>query len=103
MDFGYNDAALDRGIVVHGADYVCSKFIESNHRLGRSWGCPAVPAKLSLPIINNIKEGTCLFVYFTDKEFLRSSYWLNNEVTNLPEEILFSSPQLPHVTATNSN
>ena len=86
MDFGFNDAALDRGIVVHGADYVCSKFITNNQRLGRSWGCPAVDATLSLPIINTIKDGTCLFAYFPDNDFLQSSTWLNTKITHLPDE-----------------
>lgn len=86
MDNGFNSAAYDRGIVVHGADYVNSNFIAGNQRLGRSWGCPAVPAGLSTAIINTIKEGTCLFVYYPQKNYLKSAYWLNRKVDRLPDD-----------------
>ncbi|MFI5196056.1 MAG: murein L,D-transpeptidase catalytic domain family protein [Chitinophagales bacterium] len=91
MDEGFNDAAYDRGIVVHGADYVSSKFISAKQRLGRSWGCPAVPAKLSLPLINTIKNGTCLFIYYPDTKYLLSSYWVNKKITNLPGNGIYES------------
>jgi len=79
MDQGYNDAALDRGIVVHGADYVSSEFITGNVRLGRSWGCPAVPDRLKTQIISTIVGGTCLFVYYPDAKYLKTAYWLNKK------------------------
>jgi L,D-transpeptidase-like protein len=90
MDEGYNDAAFDRGLVVHGAEYVCDKFVGDNQKLGRSWGCPAVPAKLSLPIIDLIKNGTCLFIYFPDVKYLLSSCWLNKKIMSLPENNTFA-------------
>jgi len=89
MDNGYNDAAMDRGIVVHGADYVSDKFITENNRLGRSWGCPAVPEPLKIPIINAIKEGTCLFIYFPEHNYMASSFWLNRKVSALPEGSIY--------------
>lgn len=91
MDEGFNDAAYDRGIVVHGAPYVCDKFVNNNQRLGRSWGCPAVPDELSLPIINTIKDGSCLFIYYPDKKYLNSSSWLCRRITKLPENELYAS------------
>ena len=86
MDQGFNDAAYERDIVVHGADYVSDKFVRGNERLGRSWGCPAVPPELSLPIINTIKDGTCLFIYYPDAKYLQTAYWLNKKVAYLPED-----------------
>jgi len=86
MDEGFNDAAYERGIVVHGAAYVCNKFVCENDRLGRSWGCPAVPSALSLPIINTIKDGTCLFIYYPENRYLNSSYWLNKKIASLPAD-----------------
>ncbi len=77
MDPQYNSAALERGIVVHGADYVAEDFIQNHRRLGRSWGCPAVPNKLSQPIIETIQNGSCLFVYYPDQKYLSSSTWIN--------------------------
>ncbi len=89
MDDGFNDAAYERGIVVHGADYVSEQFVNSKERLGRSWGCPAVPSKLSLPIINTIKDGTCLFIYYPETKYLNTAYWLNKKVAHLPETGIF--------------
>jgi len=42
---GINDKALERAIVIHGADYVDENFVQHNGYLGRSHGCPAVPEK----------------------------------------------------------
>lgn len=86
MDNGFNSAAFDRGIVVHGADYVCKGFIADNQRLGRSWGCPAVPSALSMPIINTIKDGTCLFIYYPQPKYLQSAFWLNKKIDRLPTD-----------------
>ncbi len=91
MDDGYNDAAYDRGIVVHGAAYVCDDYINRNDRLGRSWGCPAVPAALSLPIINAIKDQTCLFIYYPDARYLKTTHWLSKSIAIVPGENAFDS------------
>jgi hypothetical protein len=63
MSAGMNDNAKKRAIVLHGADYVSERFIQRYGRIGRSFGCPAVPSNESEEIINLIKEGTCLFIY----------------------------------------
>lgn len=76
MDAGYNDAALRRSIVMHGADYVSENFIQQQKRLGRSWGCPAVPRELAAPIINTIKGQNVLFIYFPDAGYEAHSKWL---------------------------
>lgn len=76
MDSGFNDAALQRAIVMHGADYVSEDFIKNQKRLGRSWGCPAVPRELAEPIINAIKGENCLFIYYPDEDYLSNSKWL---------------------------
>lgn len=76
-DKNYNDNALQRAIVIHGAPYVSHEFIRANKRLGRSWGCPAVPLDLAKPIIDCIKDGSCFFAYFPEKKYLSTSIWLN--------------------------
>ncbi|MFC6268380.1 murein L,D-transpeptidase catalytic domain family protein [Frigoriflavimonas asaccharolytica] len=80
MDDGYNDKALERAIVMHGADYVSENFIKNEKRLGRSWGCPAVPKELAEPIINTIKGKNCLFIYAPDQNYLANSKWLKTTI-----------------------
>ncbi|MBY6197774.1 murein L,D-transpeptidase catalytic domain family protein [Vibrio hangzhouensis] len=58
---GLNDNARERYIVVHGADYANESFIKKNGYLGRSWGCPALPEKLSREIIDTIKGGSVIY------------------------------------------
>lgn len=66
MERGINDNAYERGIVIHGAGYVCNAYVNAQGYIGRSLGCPAVPLNISTPIINTIKDGTCLFIYHPD-------------------------------------
>ena len=92
MDKGYNCAAYQRSIVLHAAAYVSEAFINQHHRLGRSWGCPAVAEDIAPLIIDLIKEGTCLFAYYPDNTYLTSSRWLNkksNQIQNEMEEKRF--------------
>lgn len=58
-----NDNAYQRAIVMHGAAYVSQSFINAQGYIGRSHGCPAVPETLNRPIIEKIKNGSCLFIY----------------------------------------
>jgi hypothetical protein len=73
---GINDRASDRAIVMHGADYVSESFIAQQGYIGRSQGCPAVPSSEAYPIINTIKDGTCLFVYTPSKQYVSRSMLL---------------------------
>lgn len=77
VDPGYNDKALMRTIVIHGADYVNESRVVNGGYMGRSWGCPAVPKKEATDIITTIKNGTCLFIYHPGKNYLLGSKILN--------------------------
>lgn len=70
---GINDNAINRGIVMHSADYVNEALIQSQGYIGRSQGCPAVPPALHKAIINKIKNGSCLFMYSPAKYYLSNS------------------------------
>jgi hypothetical protein len=73
LEKGINDSARIRDIVIHGAGYVSQKFIDENGRLGRSWGCPALPLDVTKEIIDCISGGSCLFVYAADSLYKETS------------------------------
>lgn len=77
---GINDKAYERAIVIHAADYVSNRFISSRGALGRSYGCPALPADLSKKIIDVIKNGSCLFIYHPTKKYCSQSKILNSQI-----------------------
>ncbi|WP_126245873.1 murein L,D-transpeptidase catalytic domain family protein [Chitinophaga rhizosphaerae] len=72
-ELGINDKAMERGIVMHAADYVNDKLGKAQGYIGRSLGCPAVPVNVHKKIIGSIRNGTCLFIYSPDRKYLASS------------------------------
>jgi hypothetical protein len=79
LEPGINDNARARSLVIHGADYVSQDFIKKYGRLGRSWGCPALPVSVSKEIIDKIAKGSCIFIYGNDPDYFRKSKILNNK------------------------
>ncbi|MBC6490122.1 murein L,D-transpeptidase catalytic domain family protein [Flavihumibacter stibioxidans] len=73
LEKGINDNADRRAIVMHGAEYVSESLIRNQGYLGRSQGCPAIPVKLTRPIINTIKDGSCLFIYTPVTQYAQRS------------------------------
>ena len=63
LEANLNGNAMKRAIVIHGASYVSQSFIDAQGYIGRSHGCPAIPTALTRPIIETIKNGSCLFIY----------------------------------------
>lgn len=82
LETGFNDNANKRAIVLHGAPYVDERLVKLQGYIGRSWGCPAVPPALHRAIIDKIKNGTCLFIYSPNTQYLSHSKILNQK--NLP-------------------
>jgi hypothetical protein len=73
LEKGFNDQARARAIVIHGADYAREEFAKITGRLGRSLGCPALPTELSAQIIDLIKDGSLIFIYGKDQNYLSKS------------------------------
>lgn len=73
LDTLFNDLAKPRAIVIHGAPYVNNDYILKNGRLGRSFGCPALPAEICCEVIDLIKNGSVVFSYYPDPEYLEKS------------------------------
>lgn len=76
LEPGINDRARERTLVVHGAAYARAEFARRHGRLGRSWGCPAVAPEVARELIDELREGSLLFVYGPDDEWLRTSSYL---------------------------
>ena len=63
LERGVNENARAREIIIHGAHYVCNSFIEKYGRLGRSFGCPALPIDVMIKITPIIANGGLLNIY----------------------------------------
>ena len=73
LEKGINDRARERAIVMHGAAYANPSVVSKGGRLGRSFGCPAVPQKISRPIIDTIKGGSVMYIYAETPDYLAHS------------------------------
>lgn len=73
VERGWNDHAHQRSIIIHPADYVSEEHIRQWGYLGRSQGCPAIPEDLDQPIIDQIKGGSCLFIYAPNEHYQHRS------------------------------
>lgn len=78
LEPGVNDRAHERAIVMHGADYLDRTVAERVGRVGRSWGCPAVPRRVAQRLIDTIKGGSFVFAYYPDDRWLATSRYLRS-------------------------
>ena len=78
LEEGFNDNAVQRNIVLHGAWYVTESFANDHGRVGRSWGCPALDPEVNRALIDAIKGGSLVFAYYPDQAWLEGSTFLAN-------------------------
>ena len=76
LEPGWNDRAMDRAIVLHGAPYVSEQFAERFGRIGRSFGCPAVRPAIADSLIRTIRDGTLLFACYPDSAYAAGSAYI---------------------------
>ena len=69
LEYGINNNARNRAVVVHGADYASESFVKAHGRLGRSQGCPAVPYAVHKELIETIKGKSCIFIYHPSRNY----------------------------------
>ncbi|OQY42651.1 MAG: hypothetical protein B6227_01445 [Fusobacteriia bacterium 4572_74] len=79
LEKGINDNARNRNIVIHGSKYATKSFINKYGRLGRSWGCPAVPLTLSKDLINSIKGGSIVYINGDLNNYQKKTKYLNQK------------------------
>ena len=83
LEKGINDQAKARAVVIHGADYCSQSVINSTGRLGRSYGCPALPREVTKPIINTIKNGSMVYIYADNQNYMNASRVMKSAKTTL--------------------
>jgi|GEM_PF-2835164 len=79
-DVRFNDNAEQRAIVFHGAPYATKEHVAKFNRLGRSWGCPAVPNYEADFLVKLIKDSAVLFVYANSSRYFNESDHLDRSV-----------------------
>ena len=68
---GFNDNALARGVVAHGAPYVTAT------KAGRSEGCPAMEPKRAQSLLPKIADGGMVFLFAPDQNWMAHDPWLS--------------------------
>lgn len=64
LDFGVNNNAFDRAIVVHSAPYVTDKYILRIGRAGQSWGCFVIDPYIRDAFIDEFNDGYMIYAYY---------------------------------------
>lgn len=77
LEPGVNHNVFKRHVVIHGARYVNDSVAKIRKQVGRSFGCPAVDNKISKTIISKIKDGSLIFAYYPNKQWIKSSKFLS--------------------------
>ncbi|RZA20995.1 MAG: murein L,D-transpeptidase catalytic domain family protein [Lysobacteraceae bacterium] len=94
LDPGFNDAARQRAIVMHGAWYANPDLIRTQGRLGRSQGCPALREGIAKVVIDSLKQQQLLFAYADDAAFLQRGHSFACDGRNA-RQILASARDVP--------
>jgi hypothetical protein len=67
---GFNDNALARRVVAHGAPYVTST------KAGRSLGCPAMEPERAQRLLPKLADGGMVFLFAPDNDWLSKDQWI---------------------------
>lgn len=68
---GFNDNALARGVVAHGAPYVTSD------KAGRSQGCPAMEPARAKELLPRLADGAMVYLFAPDQNWMSRDPWLS--------------------------
>jgi hypothetical protein len=79
LEPGVNDRAMQRAIVIHGAEYVSENAVAALGFLGRSWGCPALSRQAAPRVIERLSRGSAVFAYYPDPVWLSTSRFFEFE------------------------
>jgi hypothetical protein len=68
----FNDNALARGVVAHGAPYVTAD------KAGRSEGCPAMEQDRARRVLPELADGGMVFLFAPDQGWMKEDPWARN-------------------------
>jgi hypothetical protein len=68
---GFNDNAMARGVVAHGAPYVTPT------KAGRSLGCPAMEPSRAQRVLPQLADGGMVFLFAPDANWMNNDPWVN--------------------------
>lgn len=75
LEVGYNDKLLARSVVIHPWFGSSDRFVQSQHYVAPTWGCPGVDDSLPLSFFDQVANGMFLWSYYPDEDWsLRSKY-----------------------------
>ncbi|MBP9722659.1 MAG: murein L,D-transpeptidase catalytic domain family protein [Gammaproteobacteria bacterium] len=75
LEKNVNDNVFRRHVVIHGATYVNDHKAKSG-QVGKSFGCPAVDAKIAKKLISEIAGGSIIFAYYPSTNWIKNSQFL---------------------------
>lgn len=67
---GFNDKAMERRVVAHGAPYVTAT------KAGRSEGCPAMEPARAVRLLPKLADGGMVFLFAPDSAWLAGDPWI---------------------------
>jgi len=73
LEHGINHNARKRAVVIHGAWYANAAIVREQGRLGRSFGCPALPLEDYKVFRELVAPNTLMFIYFPDDKYASNS------------------------------
>ena len=71
MSEGFNDNAMSRGVVAHGAPYV------TDTKAGRSEGCPAMEPSRAKRLLPKLANGGVVLLFAPNEKWLDKDPWVN--------------------------
>lgn len=95
VEKGINDRAMERAIVMHGADYVSESFIANTGRLGRSLGCPAISMADHKKLIQLLHHDAGLFIFSNNPKYMHDSKMIS-EINSTTENNSLDQVHLHH-------
>lgn len=76
LEENINSNAEDRAIVIHGGEIANEDYLKKYGFLGRSLGCPVLPTDIVSDVITTIKEGTVVFIFGDDENYMNESLFM---------------------------